>query len=433
MHYKKILLIILISLNCNAFSAEKNSVATQNSAIQNFVNRFVAKYSDAGIEKKGEGFSGVQVAVLQDGQLQIFSAGTVGRHINSPVTAENLFAWGSITKAFTAAIILKLQEEKKLNLQQTLQEWFPENFITSKNKPSLWPTEWAHIKIFQLLNMTSGIPNVMNNATFGENKLWNKKTIFETNWQPNQLMQVAAEYARSGHCFKKCFAAGTRWAYSNTNYILASLIAEKADNKAFSVQLQTLLNKAHITAYYIPHERPQRSLHHMMHGYFYYPDAIPETSKIKGVPNGFDTSNTLVWSINPASGALIGNIQNIAQAILELFNDQILSKNSTEILKNDYFVNKKTGAPCGLINASNARCYGLGVQAEYNRSLGTVFLYDGLILGYRSMYYWAPQENTLVVATVNSSPGHHHFARFVFNIFINLAVNALHSMKTTQP
>ncbi len=417
---KKLSIVILILISVQVFSLE------QNNTIQNLVNQYVKKYSSTDVHKKGEGISGIQLTVLQNGNMQTYTAGTVGRDIKIPVTAKNLFSWGSITKEFTTAIILNLQEQKKLNLNQTLQYWFPENFASTKNKKSIWPKEWSKVKIFQLLNMTSGIPNAMNGATL--NTFWNKKRIFETNWQPNQIITIAAKYARTKQCKRQCFAPGTHWSYSNTNYIIAELIVEKAAKMPFSSQMRELLSHAGVTAYYIPNKRPAENLKDMMHGYLY--DPLYGFPPIKNVPLGFDTSNTLTWSTGPASGALIGSTENMSKAVFKLFSGEILSKQSTAILKNNYFVNEKTSKrvddlkQCTDKNTAGNGCYGLGVYFVYHKKSGLVYRYGGVISGYRSMYIWAPKKNILITVLVNSTAGHNdHEEKFAKAIFMKSKVS----------
>ncbi|MCX7125918.1 MAG: serine hydrolase [Gammaproteobacteria bacterium] len=402
----KKLIFMLCFISFGAFADTK---------IQTLVNQYAEKYSNADTKKQGEGISGIQLTVLQNGRMQTYVAGTVGHNIKTPVSPENLFAWGSITKEFTTAIILKLQEQGKLNLNQTLKYWFPENFISTKNEKSPWPKEWANVKIFQLLDMTSGIPNA---KTVNE-KFWNMKTLFETNWQPNQIVEIAAEYARSEHCKRQCFIAGTHWSYSNTNYIIASLIAEKAKHEAFENQMRDLLKNADITAYYMPDKRPGKYLTQMVHGYDY-------DSSASGIPNGFDTSNTLQWSTSPAAGTLIGDTQNMAQAVSKLLSGKILSKTATEILNNNYYINVKNGTlvsditQCTTKNTAGNGCYGLGVAVIYNKTLGPIWRYEGRNRGFRSVYNWSPKKNVIVSASVNSTAGHNDnitkFAADVLNV-----------------
>jgi len=300
---KNLLLILFFTFSVSVFANPKND------QIQNLVNQYIEKYSNHDVTKKGEGTSGIQLTILQNGKMKTYTAGTIGHNINTPVSSNNLFAWGSITKEFTTAIILKLQQQRKLNLNQTLQHWFPKKFISTKNKKSEWPKMWRTVKIFQLLNMTSGIPNAVNNSTL--NIFWDKKRLFETNWKLDQFINVAASYARSKNCKHQCFMPGTNYSYSNTNYVIAGIIAEKAAKIPFSAQMHDLLKNAGITAYYIPHKRPEAYLKNMMHGYYY--DALYGYPAIKDVPLGFDASDTLGWSWISSAGALIGNTQNMVK------------------------------------------------------------------------------------------------------------------------
>src|SRR3989338_7593075 len=414
---KKLFFVMIFFISFNTFASPTND------QLQTLVNQYVEKYSNIDTKKQGEGISGMQLTILQNGKMQTYTAGTIGHNSKTPVSADNLFAWGSITKEFTTAIILKLQKQGKLNLNQTLQHWFPENFISTKDKKTPWPKEWADVKIFQLLNMTSGIPNAVNNSTL--NTFWDKKRLFETNWQPTQLVNVAANYERSGNCKGQCFKPGTHYSYSNTNYLIAGMIAEKAVKVPFSDQMHDLLKNADITAYYMPNKKPAHYLKNMMHGYYY--DSQYGYPKIKNFPLGFDSSDTLGWSWYSSAGALIGNTQNMAKAVFKLFHAEILSKDMTDILKSHYYVNQENGirikniTQCTVKNTGGNGCYGLGVMGMiYDKSIGFTWIYEGVVTGYRSVYIFSPKENAILAVSVNSTSGNNDnlvsFSKTVLNV-----------------
>lgn len=418
-----IILIAFLSMGLQASDAALLKNDSQNFKIQQLANQYVSRYSNTDVHEKGEGISGLQLTVLQNDKIQTFVSGYTGHDSKKPVTPKNLFAWASITKEFTTAILLKLQEKGKLNLNQPLQYWFPEKFRSVHNKKTEWPKKWENVKIYQLLNMTSGIPNAINSKTL--KTYWNKKRLFETKWNPGQLVDIAAQYERSKQCKKSCFVPGSNWSYSNTNYIIAELIAEKAAQKPFSVQMNDLLKNAGVTAYYIPNEKPASTLKNMMHGYFYdrlYPVAGFD---VKEIPIGFDTSNTLAWSNSPASGALIGNTENLAKAVYALLNGKILSQKSTDLLVHDYFVNTKNGRPVANITqctkeslGNHQSCYGLGVSVLYHKNIGPIYSYEGILFGYRPIYFYSPKENIIIAAAINSTAGtNDHLLLFTKNLF----------------
>lgn len=64
-----------------------------------------------------------------------------------PVTPDSLFQIGSNTKAFTSAILLRLEADKVLSIDDTVGKWLPQ-----------YPA-WKKVTIRRLLDMTSGIPN----------------------------------------------------------------------------------------------------------------------------------------------------------------------------------------------------------------------------------------------------------------------------------
>ena len=75
--------------------------------------------------------------------------GTAVMEWDVPVTPETRFRIGSVTKQFTASIILKLMEEGKIDLQDKLRKYIPE-----------YPSKQADdVTIHMLLNHTSGIPS----------------------------------------------------------------------------------------------------------------------------------------------------------------------------------------------------------------------------------------------------------------------------------
>ena len=123
---------------------------------------------------------------------------------------------GSISKTFTAVLILKAVEENKLNLSQTIDEWFP----TIKNAKD--------ITIAHLLYHRSGIRNF---TADGDYLTWNT--------QPKTEEEMIAIISKTTSVFQ----AGSRASYSNSNFVLLTYILEKIHNTSYAELLEKYIAK----------------------------------------------------------------------------------------------------------------------------------------------------------------------------------------------
>ncbi|HRH51358.1 MAG TPA: serine hydrolase [Panacibacter sp.] len=120
---------------------------------------------------------------------------------------ESIFQLGSITKQFTAAVILKLQEEKKLKVTDKLSKFFPD-----------YP-KGDSITIKQLLTHTSGIYSYTNDGNFMANEITKNKSREE-------MMALFKDKPLD-------FSPGTGWNYSNSGYSLLGYIIEVVTKKSY--------------------------------------------------------------------------------------------------------------------------------------------------------------------------------------------------------
>lgn len=122
-------------------------------------------------------------------------------------TKKTKYSIGSITKSFTATIIMQLVEEKKLSLETKLANYFPE--IPNSND----------ITIEMLLRHRSGLYNYANSADFHS---WNDTIRTKS--------EMIKKFIENGTIFK----ADEKSQYCNTNYVLLSFIAQKIEGKDYS-------------------------------------------------------------------------------------------------------------------------------------------------------------------------------------------------------
>lgn len=167
--------------------------------------------------KWGESYapSGI-LEVLYRGQI-VYSRvfGKADRTTGAAPTPSTQFRIGSLTKQFTAAAILKLAEQGALKLDDPAKKYVTE-----------LPDAFKDVTLDQLLHQTSGIPAYTEDEALTKRK---KEQIPEAD--------ILAWFGKQS----PRFAAGTKWAYSNSNYYLLSVIAERAGKKPIDQLLKELV------------------------------------------------------------------------------------------------------------------------------------------------------------------------------------------------
>jgi CubicO group peptidase (beta-lactamase class C family) len=132
---------------------------------------------------------------------------------NDSLNANTPFHIASTSKTFTGIAILKLVDQGKLLLEDSLQKFFP-----------AFP--YSNITVKMLLNHRSGLPNYIY---FISNSKWDKKRMV---YNQNVLDFLITNKPNAD------FKAGTRFAYSNTNFVLLALIIEKITGQTFPEFMQ---------------------------------------------------------------------------------------------------------------------------------------------------------------------------------------------------
>src|SRR4051812_10761683 len=157
---------------------------------------------------------GLAVAIVKGGKTVVAKGyGYADLENDVPATAETVFRIGSLTKQFTAAGVMRLPEQGKLSLDDTLQKFLP-NF----------PTQGHRVTNLHLLNHTSGIKNY---TTLGPK--WQR--VMRLDLVPDSL---AALFATEPFDFNP----GDRWLYDNSGYFLLGMVIEKISGKAYGQYVQ---------------------------------------------------------------------------------------------------------------------------------------------------------------------------------------------------
>ena len=152
------------------------------------------------------GAPSVSVAIAEHGELvyaHAFGAAKLGA-VPEPATSASKYPVDSVSKEFTAAALLILQQRHQLSLDDRLEKWFPEL------------KEAKDVSLRQLLNHTSGIRDY-----------WPQDFVTPEMSHPVEVGALIREWAARPLDFEP----GTDWQYSNTNYVLAGAVVERVAGK----------------------------------------------------------------------------------------------------------------------------------------------------------------------------------------------------------
>lgn len=298
------------------------------------------------ITKQGR-FTG-SVLVARDGKV-LFSKGygMANLEFDIPNTPQTKFRLGSVTKQFTAAAILLLQERGKLSVQDPICQYV-ENC----------PKTWEPITVHHLLSHTSGIPNFTSFPEY-------PKTMM----MPATMDSLIARFKDKPLDFQPM----EKWNYSNSGYILLGHIIEKVSGESFENFLQkNILDplKMQNTGY----DLHRKILKNRATGY-----SQNGNSKVNSV--------YLDMTIPHAAGAMYSTTEDLFLWNEALFDDKLLSAKSREammtVVKNDY-------------------AYGLGVNKVLNRRMVS---HGGGINGFNTFLARFPEEKVTVVVLRNTDAG----------------------------
>ncbi|WP_117880056.1 serine hydrolase domain-containing protein [Aureibaculum luteum] len=298
-------------------------------------------------------FNGIEESNKAMGSVSIFKDGTEVYHksigfsnLDSKTKADALTKYriGSITKTFTATIIMQLIDEKKLNLNSNLSTYFRE-------------IENAEIiTIEHLLYHRSGLHNVTNEDGF-------IKWISE----PRTRKEMLEKFIKNGVNFEP----NEKTAYSNTNYILLSYIAEDIDKKTFSEILSDRISnpiKLDRTIYgkvIKPSENEAVS---------YY----QEDSEWKPITLETDLTGPM------GAGSIVSTPRELNVFYDNLFSGNLVSKDALEQMK------------------SVKENMGMGLSKLVFKGL-EVYGHDGGIDGFRSMTAYIPSKNVSIAFSFNAA------------------------------
>ncbi|MDO8189534.1 serine hydrolase domain-containing protein [Conexibacter sp. JD483] len=203
-------------------SAYAADPAALDSLLAAAVRQYGAPGATAAILDRGrvlwQGASGLAV----DPSAAPLKLGGASARDSAPQRLDTLQPIASLTKSYTAVVILRLAEQRRLRLDQTIDHWLPA-------LPGA-----RTVTVRQLLDHTAGYPDVEGDPAV--ERITSDRRAYDPNhrWTRARLIALASAPA---------FTPGSRWEYSNTNYLLLGEIAERAGRAPFQRLLQRFVTR----------------------------------------------------------------------------------------------------------------------------------------------------------------------------------------------
>lgn len=342
------LILILLQYSLSVLASTPNS---QDKELKNYIDRWRLENNIPGMA--------VTIDKLGDHRVTIVS-GEKNIHPSSLVTSNTPFQIGSITKTFTAAAILKLEEQGKLSIYDKIGKWFPE-----------YP-RWKDITIQQLLNMSSGIYRYEQDHKFAQSIKANP----ERQWEAKQLINVSYQHP-------EYFNPGQGWRYSNANYILLGELIKKITHQS----LNETYNK-----FFLKNSFNLKNTQYL--------DSIYNHEQMQMIAHGYHDDQNITsynMSVFGAAGAMISTSKDIASWIHALFSGKVLQEKQV----NEF----QTTIPFDAPPKPEGSRFGLGVYLLHSNQYGDIWWYSGVTNGYISLFMYLPQQKIIITSMINRIKG----------------------------
>ena len=170
------------------------------------------KFIDA--EMRTSSLPGIAWAVIHDGKVTTGANGHTIKGGTERVTGDTPFAIGSITKSFTALAVMQLLEADKIEPDQPVSRYIH----VFRGKPA------GAITVRQLLSHTSGFSTLQGNVSAPESEML-----------PDAISRRAAWYAQQ----EPAYEPGTRWEYSNANYLILGHLVQSVSGMPYPRYIQS--------------------------------------------------------------------------------------------------------------------------------------------------------------------------------------------------
>ncbi|WP_406865097.1 serine hydrolase domain-containing protein [Streptomyces sp. HUAS MG47] len=311
------------------------------------------------------GWAGVQLRVNDDRGEWVGSAGAseLGQDTRPPTDGH--FRIGSNAKTFAATLVLQLVADDLLGLDSPVDDHLPEFGLDRR------------ITVRMLLQHTSGLfshtGEYYDDGTIVPGIPWQGQewvdNLFRT-YRPEELVRLAlSKPAR--------FEPGTDWSYSNTNYVLARLLVEKASGRPFAEEMRRrILSPLGLSGTFVPDASPEIPEPHAHACYTYETDGEWRTVDV--------TRMNASWI--SAAGDMISTTQDLHTFFSALMSGKLLPAPLLAEMR----------SPHPKLN------YGLGLFVQETEHGDTIYTHNGGFWGWAALMYGSPDGRTTLTASLTT-------------------------------
>ncbi|TWP53328.1 beta-lactamase family protein [Lentzea tibetensis] len=301
----------------------------------------------------GGGALGAQARITDRRDRLTARAGVAELDTTKQVPLDGRFRVGSITKTFVSTVVLQLVAEGKVELDAPVDRYLPGLIDKS-------------ITVRQVLQHTSGLFNYTDGIPLNPEEF---EKIRYKHWEPAELVAIATSKPLD-------FPPGTKWNYSNTNYIVAGLLVEKITGRPYEKAVERrILEPLRLHDTSVPGDRAAVPGPHA-HGYYAVAGKPVDVTKL---------NPSVAW----AAGEMISTTKDLDTFVSSLASGKLLKKAQLDEMTKTTTVSPDYGL-------------GLGVQTM---PCGTkVWGHGGGIPGYQTQMATTPDTSKRLQVSLTQSP-----------------------------
>lgn len=307
--------------------------------------------SVAAAELSGGPTAGLSVLVAQRGKVLVAKGyGLADLEKQTPATEKTVYRLGSLSKQFTAAALLKLVEQGKVSLDESIRTYLPE-----------YPEAGQAVTVRHLLQHTSGLTNYTAQSDYWKHMNDDLPRTAVLEWFASK---------------PPTYPPGSRYVYNNSGYFLVGMIIEKVSGESYNAFVQkNILDPIGLKATY--YDGGKRAIPGEARGY------MRDAGKL--VP-----CRELNLELVSGAGAMASTVLDVYAFHQGLRAGKVLSPETYKLMITP-----------PILKGEDLSHYGMGFHIDQVGN-HTVQRHGGLVFGFKSCFYYYPEEDLTIIILMNT-------------------------------